>query len=81
MSIILLKNSHKAHARFTVTVFESHRACSTLPFCFQLKKEKGENKKSKSCTIRTRQKHAPVNRAQSYVNIRWHYATPRGAAV
>jgi hypothetical protein len=29
---------------FTVTVFADQRTCSTLPFCFQLKKEKQRRK-------------------------------------
>lgn len=71
-------NTGHPHASFTVTVFADQRTCSTLLFCFQLKKEKvkGENKKSKSCPTapgkNVRQKTCPK---LSY--IMWPYTTPR----
>jgi len=54
-----------------------------LLFCFSIEKIKQaeKTKNQRAAPTARKQKAVPEKLAPSYVNIRWHYATPRGAAV
>ncbi len=65
-------------ASFIVMLFAPFPSCSTWPGHID---QRTNQSQSKSCIPPHMQKITPIKPAPSYLNIRWHYTTPRGAAV